>query len=89
MNENLNKGANRFIRRDNMKTHQKTKTEKRLIDFWNLLRRKATITISNWETLNKYLSSVFEQWERREARLIQSRDRWKDKYFKMKNGQGI
>jgi hypothetical protein len=52
---------------------------KELNDFWNEIK-KSTITFKDIEKLQDLLSKIFMRMKE----LEQSRDKWKEKYFKLK-----
>jgi len=55
------------------------KLEKNLIPLFKKLEEKITITIKDWEEINKVMGICFDKIQRQRERLEQSRDMWKRK----------
>ena len=58
--------------------------EQNLFKFFNELENKTTITIRDFQELKGLLSNAFIKIQRQRERLEESRDNWKNKYFKLK-----
>jgi hypothetical protein len=50
------------------------------MDFWNEIKNKSSIKFSDIEKLEKLLGSVFQKMDE----LEKSRDKWHEKYNKLK-----